>query len=110
MKELITKTYYVGTSKNFWKGATAFWQIDEDLRARQVKIILYDPTTGNRRKWKNEQDHLALSATSHSWIIDRKTDMVQWGKKLLKQSKIKEPHIIKCFFGEHLCQDTQVKK
>ncbi len=100
--ELITKTYHVGTSKKFWNGATAFWQVDKNIGIRQVKIILYDPLTGNRRKWKVESDQSFLSSTSQRWIIDRKMDIVQWGKQLLKKVGVKEPEIVKCFFGEHL--------
>ena len=75
VNELTTKIYYVGTSKSFWNGATAFWQVDGNLGIRQVKIILYNPSTGNRRKWKIEADQNLLSSTSQQWIIDRKMDV-----------------------------------
>src|SRR5690554_1378035 len=46
--ELVAK-YYVGTSKK-WNGATIFWQIDEQMKVRTGKIMLYNPETGKRVK------------------------------------------------------------
>lgn len=46
--ELIAK-YYIGTSKK-WNGATIFWQIDEQMKVRTGKIMLYNPETGKRIK------------------------------------------------------------
>lgn len=46
--ELIAK-YYIGTS-NKWNGANIFWQIDEQMKIRTGKIMLYNPETGKRVK------------------------------------------------------------
>jgi hypothetical protein len=46
--ELVAK-YYIGTSKK-WNGATIFWQIDEQMKVRTGKIMLYNPETGKRIK------------------------------------------------------------
>ena len=48
IKELKDK-YRVGTSKK-WTGATIFWQIDENERARTGKCNLYNSITGSRQK------------------------------------------------------------
>lgn len=45
---LIAK-YYIGTSKK-WNGATIFWQIDDQLKIRTGKIMLYNPEIGKRVK------------------------------------------------------------
>lgn len=41
--------YYIGTSKK-WNGATIFWQIDNQMKIRTGKIMLYNPETGKRVK------------------------------------------------------------
>lgn len=43
------KKYRVGTSKH-WKGATVFWQIDQNNKVRSGKIMLINPSTGKRVK------------------------------------------------------------
>ncbi|WP_157799095.1 DUF6371 domain-containing protein [Mucilaginibacter auburnensis] len=45
----VLKAYRVGTT-NHWPGATVFWQIDEQQRARTGKIMLYNAQTGKRVK------------------------------------------------------------
>src|SRR5690606_34441643 len=41
--------YQIGTSKH-WRGAVAFWQIDELNEVRTGKIMLYNEFTGKRIK------------------------------------------------------------
>jgi hypothetical protein len=41
--------YFIGTSKH-WPGATIFWQVDNDMKVRHGKIMLYDSETGKRSK------------------------------------------------------------
>lgn len=48
VNELVAR-YYIGTSKK-WNGATIFWQIDEQMKVRTGKIMLYNPETGKRVK------------------------------------------------------------
>jgi len=110
VKELTTKKYYVGTSKSIWEGATVFWQVDKNLQCRQAKVILYNPITGNRRKWKRAIDHELLSTSKERWILERKVDAICFGKRLIKKAGIKEPSIIPCFFGEHLLSTETTKK
>jgi hypothetical protein len=81
----VCELYHVGTSKH-WPGATAFWQVDTELKVRQVKVMLYDPGTGRRDKEKG-----AYFA----------------GKSILKSKGISDPELKQCFFGEHqLSKDT----
>src|SRR6185437_1904876 len=76
--ELIQR-YFIGTSRH-WPGATVFWQIDEVERARQAKVMLYDPTTGRRIKDEGSRVFFA-------------------GKSLLKNN---DANLVQCFFGQHL--------
>jgi hypothetical protein len=71
--------YYIGTSKH-WPGATVFWQIDNRGRARQVKIMLYNPDTGRRVKDEGSRVFFA-------------------GKSLVKNYNA---NLVQCLFGEHL--------
>ncbi len=48
VQRVITK-YLIGTS-NSWKGATVFWQIDNEQKVRHGKIMLYDAFSGRRSK------------------------------------------------------------
>lgn len=68
--------YKVGSSDK-WKGATIFWQIDEDFDVRTGKIMLYDEESGKRVK--QPYNHI-------SWVHNHYSDFQ------LKQ----------CFFGQHL--------
>lgn len=43
------KKYFIGTS-NHWAGATVFWQIDQYMKIKAGKIMLYNCNTGKRVK------------------------------------------------------------
>ena len=73
--------YFVGTS-DYWKGATIFWQIDQNRKIHSGKIMLYDQNTGKRVK--EPYDH------------------IYWSHKLLKLDNF---NLKQCFFGEHLLID-----
>lgn len=45
----IIKKYFLGTT-TLWNGATIFWQVDEVMRVRAGKIMLYNCNTGSRIK------------------------------------------------------------
>lgn len=47
--EAAVRRYIFGTSSH-WSGATIFWQIDELMRIRAGKIMLYNAVTGKRVK------------------------------------------------------------
>lgn len=53
------EAYKVGTSKR-WPGANVFWQVDEDLKIRSGKIMVYDSSTGKRDKTKYSWAHSVL--------------------------------------------------
>lgn len=74
--------YFIGTS-SYWVGSTIFWQIDIDGKIRTGKIMLYDPTTGQRIK----------SPFNH----------IHWIHKALN---INEFELKQCLFGEHLLKDN----
>jgi hypothetical protein len=78
--ELIRK-YFIGSS-DFWKGATVFWQIDQQGKIRTGKIMLYSPTTGKRVK--EPYNH------------------INWVHKVIKQPDF---NLNQCLFGEHLLRD-----
>lgn len=72
-------TYKAGTAKH-WPGATAFWQIDELNRARQCKVMQYNPDTGKRVKGQN------------SFIAFM-------GKRVLNKP---DANLQQCLFGTHI--------
>lgn len=91
--------YCIGTS-NYWKGATIFWQIDNNGNVRQCKIMLYDPVTGKRVRagtrvqkfnpWEKQfETELAIQ------------DCVLINGKYLNGNN-KDLNLQQCFFGEHL--------
>ncbi|MCC8177158.1 MAG: DUF6371 domain-containing protein [Bacteroidales bacterium] len=83
----LTQLYRIGTSKR-WGGATVFWQIDAQGRARSGKIMRYDPRTGRRVK-----DGSPAVTWVHSALRMYGFDLSQ------------------CYFGEHLlplCPDHKV--
>jgi len=76
---VIFEKYMVGTSKH-WPGATAFWQIDQENRPRQCKVMLYNAETGRRVK-HDGKDFIAFM-----------------GKKILGP----DANLQQCLFGCHL--------
>lgn len=70
--------YNVGTSKH-WPGATVFWQIDNEVRIRSGKIMLYNPETGKR--------------------VKEPFNHINWVHKVLELQNF---NLKQCFFGEHL--------
>lgn len=79
--ELVAK-YYIGTSKK-WNGATIFWQIDNQMKVRTGKIMLYNPDNGKRIK--EPYNHF-------SWV----------------HKEINKPdfNLFQCLFGLHLTKDN----
>ncbi|QRM89323.1 hypothetical protein FG167_08775 [Lacinutrix sp. WUR7] len=43
------KKYFIGTTSH-WSGATVFWQVDQNMKVKAGKIMLYDCNTGKRVK------------------------------------------------------------
>lgn len=70
----VAERYFLGASKN---GFTAFWRVDSQLRAREVKVIRYQ-ADGHR---------------------DKSTPPYFAGKKILRDQEV---NLKQCFFGEHL--------
>ena len=73
--------YCIGTSKH-WQGATVFWQMDCNAKARTGKIMLYSPITGKR--------------------VKEPFDHITWVHSALKMSDFE---LQQCLFGEHLLKD-----
>ncbi len=78
--EEVKKKYKIGTSKK-WKGATVFWQIDENLKVRTGKLMLYNKKTGKKSK-------------------------VNWVHSIMK---LKEFNLKQCLFGMHLLNSEKNK-
>ena len=72
------KKYKVGTSK-YWKGATVFWQIDQNSKVRSGKIMLIHPSTGKR--------------------VKEPFPHINWVHSVLG---LKDYNLKQCLFGEHL--------
>ena len=81
----LMKRYYVGTSRH-WQGATVFWQIDSNGKARTGKIILYNPQTGKR--------------------VKQQFCYVTWVHSALRLADF---NLRQCFFGEHLLASEKDK-
>ncbi|MGN6297933.1 MAG: DUF6371 domain-containing protein [Ginsengibacter sp.] len=81
----VCEKYAIGSSKYFGPGTTGFIQKDIRGNIRQVKVILYDATTGRRSKEKQFEPK----------IIGR--DLVGYDKNL-----------IQCFFGEPLIKNNSL--
>ena len=56
---LIQKRFSIGNSSR-WPGSCVFWQLDDQMKVRSGKILLYDPIAGNRDKSKNDWVHSIL--------------------------------------------------
>lgn len=78
--QLMILRYFIGTA-NHWKGATVFWQMDNDSNIRHGKIMLYDSETGKRKKNESGKSYI------HSV------------RSLLK---LKDFNLKQCLFGLHL--------
>lgn len=81
----VIKKYLIGTSKK-WKGATVFWQIDNNEKVRHGKIMLYDPITGKRQK----------NNLGRAYISSVRSTL-----------KLKDFTLNQCLFGLHLVNETE---
>lgn len=96
-QDLISK-YMIGTSRH-WKGATAFWQIDEQERVRQCKVMLYNSISGRRvrgpelaMKWDNRIGDFVED-------VDNGDKIFYAGKQILQNY---DAHFQQCLYGQHL--------
>ena len=87
IKEIILK-YALGTSKR-WSGATVFWQLDQNQKVRNGKIMLYEVETGKRVKNK---DGTGFISTVRSVM------------------KLKDFNLKQCLFGLHLTIELNPSK
>jgi len=92
--------YLIGNSKH-WKGATAFWYVDEDLKIRQTKVMHYTIGTGTINRTKSHQLAYKWSDKTNKYFEDiNKFDKIfKAGKKILNNL---EANLLDCFFGEHI--------
>ncbi len=72
--------YQIGTSKK-WKGATIFWQIDQNNNVRTGKLMLYNKNTGKKSK-------------------------INWVHSVLK---LEDYNLKQCLFGLHLLNSDKTK-
>ncbi|MEQ3501154.1 DUF6371 domain-containing protein [Tenacibaculum sp. SSH1-16] len=75
--------YKIGTSDH-WQNSTVFWQIDEKLKVRSGKIMLYNKNSGKRVK------------TPYNYI--------NW---IHKTEKLKNYNLKQCLFGLHLINQNK---
>lgn len=78
----LASQFKLGTSKR-WKGSTVFWQLDKDMKIRSGKVMLYNPSTGNRVK-RNGRSCI-------DWVHSI----------LLRNGKLRSFQLQQCLFGEH---------
>jgi hypothetical protein len=117
------KVYLIGSSHRvLWKDATVFWQIDTEGRARQAKLMLYNPDTGKRLKAGNAA---LIHTASNFWRVMKAARPEDWqhlmtGNQQGDYSEIelfedaakvygrylsaetRNLNLRPCFFGEHL--------
>ncbi len=86
VKKAILK-YLIGTSK-YWEGATVFWQIDNNVKVRHGKVMLYNADTGKRVK--NESGKSYINSV----------------RSILK---LKDFNLKQCLFGLHLINEKETK-
>jgi len=72
--------YRIGTSK-YYKGATIFWQIDQNQKVRHGKVFLYDEKTGKKSKINSVRSILKLD--------DFNLKQCLFGLHLIKEAKQK---------------------
>lgn len=77
--------YFVYTSIH-WKGATVFWQVDENYNICSGKVMLYDKTTGKR--------------------VKKPYPHINWMHKVLKSDAFV---LQQCLFGLHQLHDCLIK-
>ncbi|MGB8191078.1 MAG: DUF6371 domain-containing protein, partial [Chitinophagaceae bacterium] len=122
----LANEYYIGTTHRLlWKNSTIFWQVDASGRARQAKVMLYDPVTGRRQK---KGDHAIIYKTSGAWRLLEETFPEDWNayvvaglgndyteiicfedcSKVYGRMLSAETwglNLVQCFFGEHLIHE-----
>lgn len=86
--DLAFEKYKIGTSK-CWDGATIFWQLDNELRVRHGKIMLYDEKSGKRKKANDG------------------TAFINSVRRVLN---LKDFNLEQCLFGLHLIRGLDPKK
>ncbi|EPR72564.1 hypothetical protein ADIWIN_2454 [Winogradskyella psychrotolerans RS-3] len=103
------KRYFICTS-NHWNGATIFWQIDELMRIKAGKVMLYEAHTGSRVKQPYSHInwmHKVLKSSSFDsdcsqglqYKSESNTDVTHNSAFVLRQ----------CLFGLHLLIDNSYK-
>lgn len=95
-----SELYLIGNSKH-WKGATAFWFVDVELKIRQVKVMHYTIGTGTINRTKSHQIAYKWSDKTKAYFedINYSDKIFKAGKKILNNQ---EANLLDCFFGEHL--------
>jgi len=78
--QALKSKYQIGTSKK-WKGATIFWQIDQNNNIRTGKMMLYNKNTGKKSK-------------------------INWVHSVLK---VEDYNLKQCLFGLHLLNSDKSK-
>lgn len=84
--DMIFDKYCLGTASR-WKGATVFWQVDQKLKVRTGKVMLYNPNTGRRVKQCNDWAHSIL----------------------LRTYSMEDFNLQQCLFGFHLVDESNVE-
>jgi hypothetical protein len=79
---ILIDKFRIGDSKH-WRGATVFWQIDQDFKVRSGKIMLYNSKIGKRIKFRDDWVHTV--------------------------AKLKNFTLGQCFFGLHQLTDDSTK-
>lgn len=81
----VVRDYALGTWQDgYLAGAAVYWQVDTHGRVKAGKVMLYDPTTGKRRK----------DVRSTSWVHFERTGQ-----------SAGDLGVEQCLFGEHLLKD-----
>lgn len=98
--------YNVRTSKYFRNAgglATAFPQIDQYGRLRQLKIMAYNPETGRRLKAQDTAEKWSYGSKRYYTPKEPQDKIYFAGKAIIKNGRNDyEPNIKQCLFGEHL--------
>ena len=100
----LARQFHLGTSKH-WRNdeglAVVFWQVDQQQRVRQAKVMAYHPETGRRLKAEDPADKFHRKHKCYYPDTRGGAKIFFAGKSLIGRSA----NLQQCIFGEHQLPD-----
>lgn len=95
----LSRKYLIRTSE-YWKGATVFWQIDDNKKIRQCKIMLYDAVSGKRVRKGETVYRFDKANQTHKMEVTESSCVIIYGKFINEVTR--NLNLVQCFFGQEL--------